>query len=245
MPAEVLEFISGLLLLFAFQMDEFIFEDCGLICVSPSKYKDFGVVFPFEKCLPTFISKVIIPHEKSNILVCNFHHMHVFVARESSCQYLKGHERSWSDILPADLLAEMKKYGAVVLGFMVLKPAAAFKLDKNEYAFVDMIETRLPGHNIATKMMERMKDKLKVEYIIPSGISNASYWKKYYSRNFLLNSLAQYRAYFDGIGVPLSILGDDFIRSLTENDTSESENNDESEDDNASEDNNPSKLQRL
>lgn len=181
---------------------KWLFDDCRFCQVAPAAYRGFGFVLPQQTCLVSFIKNTLIGHQNATVLMSNFHHMHVLIALRGSDSYVRKGELSWKDVLTPPLLAEMDEHGACVIGFMVVKPKhAALDLDEGDEAlatvdavFVDYIETRLRGHDVAGKMMLRMRKQANVALVVPCGIVDASvtYWKRYFSKRWCCETESEF-----------------------------------------------------
>lgn len=150
---------------------------------------DIGDMFKKE-VHEEFVLNVLMK-ERANLFP-EYSYMYVLVAHSTSNRAVSPGELTWTDVLNKSQNAFMETHRAYILGYMLM--SAEHPTDVH---FVEYIDTRLPGYNIADCMIKRYENEIvelsqnsigcrqvKPQCVIPKEIrsTSAEYWKKYFVR---------------------------------------------------------------
>lgn len=184
------------------QANEWLFQSCELKCIAPSRYAGIDSRKTSEFVQPFL--RYMLEHPFPSLVLDNLAHTYVWVGPPNGFAFRilarKG-EVTWADILPDTLMAELKKHREVVLGFMLLRPLV--KTPAGRFVrFVDCIETRLRGYNVARRMMNYVYENEEEDVIVwPGGIHNASYWRHFFRVEWNLTTRAELESFTAEAGI--------------------------------------------
>jgi hypothetical protein len=99
--------------------------------------------------------------------------MYVLLGRYASERWRTSGEASWSELFPDDQaedLAFLKKHGYWIMGVLLISEQESRNPFGESIEYIEWIDTRLKGYNIAKLMMDRYKKRHKVDLLLPFEI---------------------------------------------------------------------------
>ncbi len=143
-------------------MEDWIFRDCFFDKIENTEiYHDNSII--------EFITNTILTHPNAGSLFRKLSKIFVLIAMKYSECYLKKNEKSWKDVMSLEQYGKLNTNNSYIIGYILID-------DDN---FIDFIDTRIRGHNIAKYMMSRYYEKFSIilqpKEIIKSAVK---YWLK-------------------------------------------------------------------
>lgn len=142
-----------------------------------SDFSSFGSDF-----LEEFLNRYINNHVNKSCLLFRLSNIYVLIGMKSSDKIVKKDEKKWIEIMEEDEYKYLNKNKYYVLGYILIRGKS--KGNSNNH-YIDMIDTRLRGHNIAKHMISEYEKYIlnNESILLPYEIipSSADYWKKYFS----------------------------------------------------------------
>jgi hypothetical protein len=87
--------------------------------------------------------------------------------------------------MPKNMFDDFNTYNGMILGFMLITNSK-----KRSYNFIDLIDTRLSGYNLAQLMIRKYERIYKKTLYIQSHTEESSdYWLKYYTKTNKLKDI--------------------------------------------------------
>lgn len=110
---------------------------------------------------------------------------------------------------------EFKKFQYTVVGIVMYKPVP----ENPDVMYVDYIESGIKMKGVATVMLRYLQRDLGVKYLFPNTIVNgsASFWRKWIKKTHSVETLQQYNALLENLGLPRRIPSDNFDRVFDAN----------------------------
>jgi hypothetical protein len=162
---------------------DFIFGDCYFgkaKHISDLKYE----------ALVEFNEDYISNHPNKRILFGKLGELYIMCANKDSELYVGDGEAKWSDILTESQYQKLSENSSLILGYMLVSDK---KYPDRNYYTIDLIDTRLGGHNIAKILIKKFKQDMKKKnaakgipeddiFVVPDKIiqSSVGYWSDHY-----------------------------------------------------------------
>lgn len=161
--------------------DEFIFKDLSFHPISE--------LLGDTKMIEEFVVNYIIPHNhnyfKSKLLK-NLGSSDLWILYTKPCykNVLRPGEKWWNEFMDTEMFNNFEKYNGIILGFMFIE-----KSKKRSYKFIDVVDTRLRGHNLTEMMINRWEQKQQKQqkhkkklYIQAHTQSSSEFWLKLFTK---------------------------------------------------------------
>lgn len=146
----------------------------------------FGKLSDYQYCgtefLEEFLDRYVNKHVNKIWLMFQLSNLYVLIGRKSSDNIVMESEKKWVEIMPPDEYQYMEKNKRYILGYILIRGESKGN-KKNHY--IDLIDTRLKGHNLAHHMIEQYERSMLNNngLLLPYEIieSSKNYWKNYFS----------------------------------------------------------------
>lgn len=158
---------------------EFCFKDAFFLKIKDCRYGG-------DEWIKEFLNECIYKHPNSSLLLRNMSDIYVLLALKGSDNYVnedKG-EKKWIEIMNNDQYELLTKNGYYVLGYILIGDID----NANDVHYIDIIDTRLRGHNLAEYMIDQyMKN---ISFVVPQKIiqSSAKYWKQIFNNVYFVQT---------------------------------------------------------
>lgn len=123
-----------------------------------------------------FIENYIYKHPNKRLLLANISNFYMLIAAKHSENFLKVGEKTWHDILSQEQCDFLDNHQHYILGYIWISNSLS-----KVYHYIEFIDTRLRGYNLAAHMISKY-EKYNEVALIPKEIihTSAEYWKKYF-----------------------------------------------------------------
>lgn len=159
----------------------FILQDSVLLKISKTNPNH-------SSAIREFLENTVLKHVNSSWLIRRFSDIYVLIASKSSDDLSKEDEKNWVDILSSEQAELINKNHYFVLGFILINDTYS----NNNVHFIDLIDSRVKGYNIAKLMLEKYeREYCKSECsLLPLEIIENSkyYWYKYFKHDMMLDN---------------------------------------------------------
>lgn len=162
--------------------DHFIFQDLTF-CKITELWGDTTMI-------EEFIKNYILTHNHSYFkskLLKNISSSNLYILYTKPCYkgVLRSGEKWWNEFMPKNMFDDFNTYNGMILGFMLITNSK-----KRSYNFIDLIDTRLSGYNLAQLMIRKYERIYKKTLYIQSHTEESSdYWLKYYTKTNKLKDI--------------------------------------------------------
>lgn len=171
---------------------------------------DIGDMFKREVHLE-FINNCL--SKTAGHILPEYSYLHILVAHGPSERRSMPSNKCWKGILTSDDCGALERNGGFVLGFMLLSPNS-----QNGVHFIECIDTRVRGLNVARSMILKYENEVAVtekipqrfgviqvlpKCVLPKDIASSSaiYWKKYFQRRYDINNLHKLQELCEFLGL--------------------------------------------
>ena len=154
---------------------EFIFKDLSFQPISEL----MGDTSMIEEFIVNYVVPLKHMYFKSRLLK-NLGSANVWILYTKPCykSVLRPGEKWWNEFMDTEMFNNFEKYNGMILGYMYIE-----KSKKRSYKFIDIVDTRLRGHNLTEMMILRWeKQNKKKLYIQAHTQSSSEFWLKLFTK---------------------------------------------------------------
>jgi len=160
-------------------MVEFVFRDALFIKIKDSNNYNVPGMLSFD-VLNEFFENYILKRPDKTTLFSKMSDMWVLALCNYSDGYVRSNEKKLKDILNDEQLQIIRKNKKLIVGLMLMKDVVSKCNDNSrQFEYIDFIDTRLRGHNLAEVMMDKYKlDQKRNVFVLPYEMvpSSRGYW---------------------------------------------------------------------
>jgi hypothetical protein len=151
---------------------EFIFKDLSFLKI--------GELIGDSRMIEEFVKNYILKQDNiyfKAALLKNLNDVYILYTKPCYRSALRDNELWWDSYMTPEMYKEFNESNGIILAYMLLtKP----NKHRASYMFIDIIDTRLKGHNLAEMLMSRYERvNRKKLYITTHTEESKEYWLNY------------------------------------------------------------------